>query len=162
MAKGQLTSMVLNDLKKAEKKLGKAVAPKINYLFRESVYQSLTDWYMDYHPRYYDRTLNFYSVGKTAATTGLGNMITMQADSSLMHDYPGFDDPPYEGYERKPYFADTAFDFMFINGEHGHGNWMMKKTTPSPYWRVDRDIQTGFGGLAQEIINDEIGRLLFG
>ena len=54
-----------------------------------------------------------------------------------MNDYPGFDIPPYPTYERQTLSADTAFDYMFTNGEHGHGRWMMYQSIP-PFDRVDR------------------------
>ena len=61
MAKGDLVSMIMADVKKKEKQLAKEVAPEINQLFKESVHNSLIDWYNDYSPMTYERTNNFIS-----------------------------------------------------------------------------------------------------
>ena len=80
MAKGQLTSMILGDVKKAEKQLAKEVAPDINNLFKESVYNSLIEWYRDYKPQSYERTNNFLNVYQSAKTTVNGNILNLQAN----------------------------------------------------------------------------------
>lgn len=159
--KGNLSSMILGDVKKAEKKLTKEVAPEINELFKDSVRFSLLEWYENYDPKIYRRTSNFLSVYQTARTTSHNNILTMTVDSSLMNDYPGFDIPPYEGYEKQVLYANAAFDFMFMEGEHGHGRWMVRRSIP-PFWVVDSDIQDGFNGRAQEIINKKAKKILFG
>ena len=148
-------------IKKAEKinkQLPKEVAPEINKLFKESVYDSLIQWYSEYSPNMYQRTNNFMNVYKSANTSCHGNILTMRVDSSFMNDYLGFDIPPYSTYEKQTLYADTAFDFMFMNGEHGHGRWMMHQSTP-PYELIDRDFQSGFGGRVQEIINKKAKEL---
>ena len=159
--KGKLTNFILKDVKQVEKQLAKEVAPEINKLFKESVYDSLIQWYSEYSPNMYQRTNNFMNVYKSANTSCHGNILTMSVDSSFMNDYPGFDIPPYPTYKRQTLYANTAFDFMFINGEHGHGRWMMHQSI-SPFDRVDRDFRNGFGGKVQKIINDKAKEILFG
>ena len=161
MAKGDLASMILKDIKHAEKQLTKEVAPEINKLFKESVYDSLIDWYNDYSPMEYVRTQNFMNVYNSAYTSANGNILTLQVDSSRMNDYPGFSRPPYPTYEKQPLQANTAFDDMFMNGEHGHGRWMMHQSIP-PFDRVDRDFRSGFGGRVQKIIDNKAKKILFG
>ena len=152
MAKGQLTSMILGDVKKAEKQLAKEVAPEINNLFKESVYNSLIEWYRDYKPQSYERTNNFLNVYQSAKTTVNGNILNLQANCFLMDTY--------SGWFGQPLNIATAFDYMFMNGEHGHGRWMMHQSTP-PFEIVDRDFQTGFNGCVQKIINERAKKILF-
>ena len=159
--KGKLTDFILKDVKQVEKQLAKEVAPEINKLFKESVYDSLIQWYSEYSPNIYQRTNNFMNVYKSANTLCRGNILTMRVDSSLMNDYLGFDIPPYPSYERQTLYANTAFDFMFMNGEHGHGRWMMHQSIP-PFDRVDKDFRNGFGGKVQKIINGKAKEILFG
>ena len=161
MAKGDLASIIMTDVKKKEKQLAKEVAPEINQLFKESVYDSLIDWYSDYMPMEYVRTQNFMNVYNSAYTSANGTILTLQVDSSRMNDYPGFDRPPYPTYERQSLKAKTAFDFIFMNGEHGHGRWMMHQSI-SPFDRVDRDFRSGFGGRVQKIIDKRAKKILFG
>ena len=62
---------------------------------------------------------------------------------------------------------EEAFDFMFMNGEHGHDkkgfegkhHWMMHRSLP-PYMYVERDIESGFGGRLDKIINNRIEEIL--
>lgn len=159
--KGKLTDFILKDVKQVEKQLAKEVAPEINKLFKESVYDSLIQWYSEYSPNIYQRTNNFMNVYKSANTLCRGNILTMRVDSSLMNDYLGFDIPPYPSYERQTLYTNTAFDFMFMNGEHGHGRWMMHQSIP-PFDRVDKDFRNGFGGKVQKIINGKAKEILFG
>ena len=159
MAKDKLMSKVLSSFKKVEKNLAKEVASEINKLFKESVGYALVDWYNSYDPKMYRRTNNFMTVSQSAKTVGNGKYLTMTVDSSLMNDYEGFEVKPYSTYEKQTLYADTAFDFFFNQGEHGHGRWMMKQSIP-PFWYIDRDIQDGFGGCAQKEINKKFGELL--
>ena len=159
--KGKLTDFILKDVKQVEKQLAKEVTPEINKLFKESVYDSLIQWYSEYSPNIYQRTNNFMNVYKSVNTSCRGNILTMMVDSSFMNDYLGFDIPPYPSYERQTLYANTAFDFMFMNGEHGHGRWMMHQSIP-PFDRVDRDFRNGFGGKVQKIINGKAKEILFG
>jgi hypothetical protein len=46
-----------------------------------------------------------------------------------------------------------------MGGEHGHGRWMMKRSLP-PYMYVDADIESGFGGHINEIIDKEVDKFL--
>ena len=153
MAKGDLMSMILKDVKTAEKQLAKEVTPEINELFKDSVAKSLLAWYSDYTPRDYIRTNNFMDVYRTANTTVNNNVLTMTVDHSMMFDYPG--------WGKTSLSSDTAFDFMFMNGEHGHGHWMMYQSTP-PFEVIDRDFQSGFGGRVQKIIDNKARKILFG
>ena len=57
------------------------------------------------------------------------------------------------------YVTSTAFDYMFMDGEHGHGKWMMHQSLP-PYMYVERDIESGFGGRLDKIINSRIEQIL--
>lgn len=48
---------------------------------------------------------------------------------------------------------------MFMNGEHGHGHWMMHRSIP-PYMYVERDIESGFNGRLDKIINKRVDEIL--
>ena len=93
-------------IKKAEKinkQLAKEVAPEINKLFKESVYDSLIQWYSEYSPNMYQRTNNFMNVYNSAYTHANRNILTMHVDSSKMNDYPGFDIPHIQLMKDKHY-----------------------------------------------------------
>lgn len=160
MGKRNLNDLI-DKLSKIKNNLAEIVAPDVNKLFKESVTFSLVDWYNSYDPHIYKRTNNFMSVVNTARTTGTGNIITMSVDSSLMNDYPGFEIPPYEGYVKQSLNASTAFDYFFMNGEHGHGRWLMKTSLP-PYMYVDADIIDGFGGRVTSVVNAAISKIMKG
>ena len=153
----------LDDLAKKleviENHLAEEVAPQVNELLKESVRFALIDWYNDYDPRSYIRTYNFMKILKGTRTSGKGNLLTLSIDSGYMDSYKGFDDPPYEEYVRKKLQPSTAFDYMWMEGEHGHGNWMMHKSIP-PYMYVERDIADGFGGRLDKIVNKKIDEIL--
>lgn len=146
-------------LKVIENNLAEEVAPKVNELFKDSIRFSLVDWYNDYEPNMYKRTYNFMKALNTARTSGKGNLLTMSLSSGSMNSYKGFDIPPYKGYERKTLQPSTAYDYMWNDGEHGHGKWMMHKSMP-PHQYVDRDIHDGFGGQLDKIVNNKIDEIL--
>ena len=151
LAKGDLTKIVLKDVRQKEHQLTRIAAPEIHQLFKESVYDSLISWYSDYTPAFYSRTNNFMNVFQSAKTIVNGNLLIMQVDSSSMMDYAGWFDQILD--------ASKAFDFMFMNGEHGHGHWMMHRSIP-PYMYVERDIESGFNGRLDKIINKRVDEIL--
>lgn len=151
MANNKAFSQILNQVEDLQKNLAKEVAPEVNKLFKNSVARSLVDYYNSYDPKWYERTNNFMGVYKSAKTTGTGNTITMSVSDAYVDNYPGFG--------KKPLYSSAALDFFFKNGEHGHGNWMMKRSIP-PYMYVERDIEDGFDGRVQKIINDKMKKLL--
>lgn len=146
-------------LDRIENHIAEEIAPQANELLKESVRYSLIDWYNDYEPQTYKRTYNFMKILERTRTSGNGNILTFSIDSSAMNPYQGFDEAPYKGYERQPLNTGTAFDFMFMNGEHGHGRWMMHQSLP-PYMYVERDIESGFGGRLDRIINKRVDEIL--
>lgn len=143
---------LISKLEKLNNNLAEEIAPEVNKLLKESVNISLVDWYNDYDPKYYSRTNNFMRVSNTAKTTGEGNVLNMSVDSSSMDAYPGF----FEGKNLEP---DAAFDFFFMNGEHGHGIFMMHQSLP-PYMVIESDISDGFGGRIDGIIDEKIRQIL--
>lgn len=138
-------------LDRIENHLAEEVAPQANELLKESVRFSLVDWYNDYTPQSYERTYNFMKILDNTKTRGERNTLSFIVDSGSMDSYPGF-----YGNSLQP---STAFDFMFMNGEHGHGKWMMHRSLP-PYMYVERDIESGFGGRLDKIINNRIEEIL--
>ena len=138
-------------LDRIENHLAEEVAPQANELLKESVRFSLVDWYNDYTPQSYERTYNFMKILDNTKTRGERNILSFIVDSGSMDSYPGF-----YGNSLQP---STAFDFMFMNGEHGHGKWMMHRSLP-PYMYVERDIESGFGGRLDTIINNRIEEIL--
>ena len=138
-------------LDRIENHLAEEVAPQANELLKESVRFSLVDWYNDYTPQSYERTYNFMKILDNTKTRGKRNILSFIVDSGSMDSYPGF-----YGNSLQP---STAFDFMFMNGEHGHGKWMMHRSLP-PYMYVERDIERGFGGRLDKIINNKIEEIL--
>lgn len=152
MAKNGLDDLI-KKLDRIENHLAEEIAPDVNELLKESVRFSLIDWYNDYDPQDYQRTHNFMNILNSTRTSGKGNLITMYVDSGSIGNYPGF-----WGQKLQP---STAFDFMFIDGEHGHGKWMMYQSLP-PYMYVDTDISDGFGGRINKIINNKIEKILKG
>jgi hypothetical protein len=133
--------------------MAEEVAPDVNKLFKESVRYSMVDYYNDYDPLVYQRTYNFMNgVIDSARTSGKGNILTMSVDSGLMSSYPSW----IGDNKLQP---STAFDFFFMNGEHGHGKWLMKRSLP-PQMYVDADVSDGFGGQIYKIISKTIYRIL--
>ena len=142
---------LIKKLDRIENHLAEEIAPEVNKLLKESVRFSLIDWYNDYEPQFYERTRNFMNVLENTRTSGKGNTLIMSVDSGSMGTYPGFFDKPLQ--------PSTAFDYFFMNGEHGHGKWMMHQSLP-PYMYVENDIYDGFGGRVNTIINNRIGKIL--
>lgn len=152
MAKNNLYSDFKRKLDRIENHIAEEVAPQVNELLKESVRYSLIDWYNDYEPRAYERTYNFMKILDDTRTSGRKNILTMSIGSSAMNSYPSF----FGGNSLQP---STAFDFMFMNGEHGHGRYMMHRSLP-PYMYVDRDISTGWNGRLDKIVNNKIEEIL--
>lgn len=151
MAKNDLDDLI-RKLDRIENHLAEEIAPQVNNLLKESVSRSLIDWYNDYDPKIYQRINNFMNILNNTWTSGKGNLLTMTVDSGSMNSYPSF----FGGSSLQP---STAFDFMFMNGEHGHGKWMMHRSIP-PYMYVEADIYDGFGGRINKVINSTIERIL--
>ena len=146
-------------LDRIENHLAEEVAPQANELLKESVRFSFVDWYNDYTPQSYERTYNFMKILDNTKTRGKRNVLSFVVDSGSMNSYSGF-----YGNSLQP---STAFDFMFMNGEHGHDkkgfegkhHWMMHRSLP-PYMYVERDIESGFGGRLDKIVNNRIEEIL--
>ena len=158
-------------VKNLEKNIANKVAPNINKLFIRSVERAIQNWYNDYSPRYYIRTGNFMNVVKSAKTRGNGNILRMSVDSGYMDNYHGWYGYSFGNtYNITPRKISTfngqklnssmAFDFMFVQGEHGHGDLLAHKSIP-PYLYVERDIEDGFGGRAWKIIDKQMKNILF-
>lgn len=100
---------------------------------------------------------------ESTRTSAKGNLLLMSVDSGNMHNYPGWtginltNDGSAVG--KNTLIANYAFDFMFMNGEHGHGRWMMHQSIP-PYMYVEDDIYDGFGGRVNKVINKTIEKIL--
>lgn len=152
MAKNNLYSDLKKKLDRIENHIAEEVTPQVNELLKESVRYSLIDWYNDYEPKTYERTYNFMQILDDTRTSGKKNVLTMSIGSSAMNSYPSF----FGGKSLQP---STAFDFMFMNGEHGHGRYMMHRSLP-PYMYVDRDISTGWDGRLDKIVNKKIEEIL--
>ena len=161
-------------LDRIENHLAEEVAPQANELLKESVRFSLVDWYNDYTPQSYERTYNFMKILDNTKTRGKRNTLSFIVDSGAMNTYIGWaghgygntydlprDDNQYSNKKgnHQKLNASIAFDYMFMNGEHGHGKWMMHRSLP-PYMYVERDIESGFGGRLDKIINSRIEEIL--
>lgn len=142
---------IIKELDNISNKVAKEAAPKINKLFKKSVHYAITDFYTSYAPVSYERTYNFNRVTETAKTTVSKNIITLSVDNSLMNDYPGFFGQSLS--------RDTAFSFMFENGEHGHGRYLMAVSTP-PLTQIENDIDSMFAGRAEKILLDAQNKIL--
>ena len=142
---------LISKLEKINDNLAEEIAPEVNKLLKVSMNFSLVDWYNDYDPRMYKRTNNFMRSSNSTKTTGEGNTLIMSVDSSTMNDYPGFWGQTLD--------SDTAFDFFFMHGEHGHGKYMMHQSLP-PYMAIENDISDGFGGRIDDIITKKINEAL--
>lgn len=142
---------IIDKIKIIENYLAEEIAPEVNELLKESVWFSLIGWYNDYYPKDYIRTYNFMKILDNTRTRGKGNRLTITVDSGVMNSYPGF-----WGQKLQP---STAFDYMFMNGEHGHGRWMMHRSRPL-YIDIEKDIKSGFGGQLDIIVNKKIEEIL--
>ena len=107
-------------------------------------------------------------------TIGKGNVLHFSVDSGAMDNYIGWagygwgntydasrEDGKYSNKKgnHQELNASIAFDYMFMNGEHGHGHWMMHRSIP-PYMYVERDIESGFNGRLDKIINKRVDEIL--
>ena len=161
-------------LDRIENHIAEEVAPQANELLKESVRYSLIDWYNDYTPQSYERTYNFMKILDSTRTRGKGNVLRFSVDSGAMDNYIGwagygwgntYDAPREDGkYSNKKgshqkLNASLAFDYMFMGGQHGYGQWMKHQSLP-PYMYVERDIESGFGGRLDDIINKKIEQIL--
>ena len=142
---------MIKKLNRIENHLAEEVTQDVERLFKVSVYQSLAKWYGDYHSSY-DNIYNLMLITESACASGKRNLLSLSVDSGYMSNYPG--------WYNKELYASTAFDFMFMNGEHGHGRWQKAISSPSPYLYVDSQIQSGFDGKAYDIINKKISNIL--
>lgn len=134
-----------------ENHIAEEVVSQANELLKESVRYSLIDWYNDYTPQSYERTYNFMKILDSTRTRGRGNILHFSVDSDAMDSYMGWFGQTLQ--------SSTAFDYMFIGGQHGHGQWMMHQSLP-PYMYVERDIESGFGGRLGDIVNKKIDEIL--
>jgi hypothetical protein len=160
------------ELIKLQKHIAEEIAPDVKKLFKESVRYSLIDYYNSYQPKDYIRTYNFMNgILESAKTSGKGNVLTMSVHSGFMDNYNGWsgsvpfgksyliNDIKNSPEGKKQLNASFAFDFFFVGGEHGHGKWMMKKSLP-PYMYVDADIEDGFGGRVDKLIDKAVDKIL--
>lgn len=169
MAKNNLYSDFKQEVKDIEKRVTSEITPHVNRLLKESVGRSLIDWYNDYDQKSYDRTYNFMKILDNTRTSGKGNILTLSVDSGSMQNYSGWNGKVYnntytigkisEKYNGQKLNASIAFDFMFMNGEHGHGKWMKHQSIP-PYMYVDRDIESGWYGQLDKLINNKLDKIL--
>lgn len=162
MAKNDLNDLI-KKLDRVQNHLGEEIAPAVNELLKESVYHSLINWYNDYNPEDYERTYNFMRILESTRTSAKGNVLLLSVDSGNMHNYHGWTGVYLRndgsGVGKNRLTANYAFDFMFMNGEHGHGRWMMHQSTP-PYLYVESEIYSGFKGKVNKVINSTIERIL--
>lgn len=139
-------------LNRIENHIAEEMAPQVNNLLKKSVQFHLSEWYNDYSPHVYQRTNNFMRVMDSVRTSGKGKLLTMTVDSGYMNTYPSYD-------EEKFLQPSAAFDFMFMDGEHGHGFLMAHRSTP-PFEDIDDDICSGFNGRANTVCNNALERIL--
>lgn len=142
---------MIHNLNRIENHLAEEVAPKVNELLKESVRYALVDWYNDYDPQSYERTYNFMKILDNTKTSGKGNLLVMTVDSGSMSNYPG-----WMGQKLQP---STAFDYFFMNGEHGNGE-LLKHVSIPPYMYVDADISSGFDGRINKIIDETVDKIM--
>lgn len=142
---------IIKRLDRIDNHIAEDVAPKANKLLKESIRFSLVEWYNNYDPIMYERTYNFMKVEDGARASGRGSILTLTVDPGHMNNYPGFGG--------KALSASAAFDYFFVNGEHGHGKWMMKRSTP-PAWYLEDNIYDMFGGRLDKIANETIEKIL--
>lgn len=140
---------LLNKLDRVQKEVPKRVLPKIEPMMKLSLNQAMADWYGSYEG-VYQRTGNFISVAHNPIISYGSDSITMTVSSDTMHDYPGI---------YSPLGADTAFAFMYMHGEHGHGRFQAAVSVP-PDMLVSRDVESGFNGQVQALANAEVAKIL--
>ena len=139
-----LINKIEKDVNDAMKKALKKSVPELKKVFEKSVYNSTMDFYNSAHPKYYKRTYEFQNVMNSTFVLAENDGFYLSVDSGSLNDYPGFS-------SKNPLNTDTAFDFMFLRGEHGHGIYSIGTTIP-PVTLVDNDIASGFNGQIENII----------
>jgi len=78
-------------------------------------------FYHDYSPKMYKRTGNFGEAVSDARTWSANGSVFASVGEELRD---------YEGWFGKPLNADTAWKYMFEQGEHGHGFLNMHNSDP--------------------------------
>lgn len=132
-------------------RIAEEIAPQANELLKYSVVKSVMDWYDDYEPNVYRRTYNFMN-NISYRVSGKKNILTFIVDSGNMRDYKSFFDP------RDSLTPAKAFDLMFMDGKHGQGRYLMRQSIP-PYMFVEQDIEDGWNGQLDKIINKKLDEI---
>lgn len=141
---------ILKKIDMVEKELPKKVLPKVRPYMNESLNRAMTDFYNGYSPTYYKRTNNLMGLANNRQINVSGNSIIMTVSSDSMSDYPGA--------FKTPLSASTAFNFMYENGEHGHGMWHMATSEP-PDMLVEQDLMDGYGGRVDIAISQALNEI---
>lgn len=145
---------IFNDINKKINRISRIaeeIAPQVKKLLKTSITMSLVDWYNDYEPTVYKRTYNFMN-NLSYRVSGRKNILTFIIDSGNMRPYKSFFDPN-DGLT-----PSDAFDLMFMDGKHGQGEWMMHQSIP-PYMIIEQDIEDGWNGQLDKIINKKLDEL---
>ena len=142
---------IIKKLDNIDHDVAKEITPEVDQLFKQSVHSAILNFYNSYQPEDYIRTYNFESILSTTKSFVSGNIITLSVDNNSMNDYPG--------WFHKSLDKDSAYHFMFMNGEHGHGIFNMAYSIP-PYDLIDADIQSMFNGKGKKLMENAQKKIL--
>lgn len=90
--------------------------------FKEIVSTAIDGFYMNAQPKVYNRTGNFDNMKNSVKVSSTPRSIIIEVGEDTMSDYPGMYNQSLD--------ASTAFDYFYMNGEHGHGKWCIGYSYP--------------------------------
>ena len=126
----------LEKLKNSTSEIAASVATELDPKLKEIIVKSINNFEAD-RPQnaMYTPTGNIRNI--SGEITSEGSSIYARVHNDGMSGYSGFD-------WGSPLDKDTAYEFMFHGGEHGHGRFQRGVTSPSPFDFVKNEIDKDF------------------
>ena len=149
---------VLNDIMNEYKnkviqsipKMTQQIAIDLEPQFKEIVSTAIDGFYMNAQPKMYDRTGNFDSIKDSVKVSASRNEVTIHVGEENMSSYPGMFGQALD--------SSTAFDYFYLNGEHGHGKWNIGYSYPPFQYVEDKlnsiEVQNVISNSVQKILDD--------
>lgn len=143
----------LKKLKNSSSQIASDVAAELDPKLKEVIAKSLSNYDSDRPASaMYTPTGNIKNItGEIAAE---GSSIYARIHNDSMSNYPGFD-------WGSPLDKDTAYNFMFHGGEHGHGKFQRGITSPSPFEYVKNEVDGKFQTYMNDAFYNAFKNILF-
>lgn len=145
---------IMADFKKKIEDVIPTIPPKIatdlEPEFKKIISTAIDGFYYFPQGKFYKRTGNFNSVKDSVRVYGTSSSLVIYVGEDTMSSYPGMFNQPLD--------ASTAFDYFYMNGEHGHGKWNIGYSYSPDKYVEDQSgyIETLIGNSIGEILNSLI------